>query len=230
MNVFFLILLLPMLFVFGCTSKYEKMLINNIAEVRQFIYVGENNNIKSSFICGSREKEYVANGMATELQDFGVVTFIIPNDIEIDKINAEYVLTIDTKKYNGQLEVNPFDGSLVADIGKIIDKKLNVSAKIIAGEFIEEIKLNLISDDWEIKFLDVIDIVVENYKKEIKSFIKDDVFCGEIYIKMVGEDSGYDWYFNMISIDGNSLSLIISKDNGNILASNFKDVNKVEKT
>jgi hypothetical protein len=97
---------------------------------------------------------------------------------------------------------------------------------LIAGEFVINMKLNLISDDWKIKYLDVIDIVIDKYKNEIKTFVEDDSLNGEVYIKMISGREGYCWYFNLISTDGNSLSLVISKDNGEILASNYKDINK----
>ena len=226
MRIFFLIFLMPIFLFFGCTSKYERMLLNNIAEARQFMYTGENDGIKASFVCGCREEEYVANGIATPLKDFGVITFELPKDSQIDKSVAQFVLTIGANRYDGVLETNPFDGSLVADIGEIVNKEHNASAKLIAGEFVIDIKLNLISDDWNVEYLDVVDIVVGKYKKEIKSFIKDNLLCGEVYIKMINGSGDYCWYFNLISTDGNSLSLVISKDNGEILASNYKDINK----
>ena len=181
MNILFFILLLPMFFVFGCTAKYEKILLNNIAEARQFMYVGEKDNVKATFICGCREKEYIANGIATELQDFGVITFFLDENVVIDKSLAKYILIVGTKKYDGTLETNPFDGSLVADIGKIIDKGTNITAKLIEGEYIKEMKLSLISDDWNIQYNDVVDIVIKNYKKEIKTFIKDDVLNSPLF-------------------------------------------------
>ena len=43
-------------------------------------------------------------------------------NIEIDKSIAKFILTVGEKKYDGELEINPFDGTLVADIGEIIEK------------------------------------------------------------------------------------------------------------
>lgn len=221
MKIFFLILLIPFVFV-GCTSRYESLLINNISEARQFIYEGEDDGVKATFICGYREEDYVADGKTTPHKDFGVVTFDLEDEIEIDKTIAKFVLTIGTTRYDGVLVTNPFDGTLVADIGKLVHKEENATAKIIAGEFIKEIDLHLISDDWNVKYLDVVDIVVKNYKNEIKSFIKENVLNGEVYIKMIeGEGGDYYWYFNVIATDGDSMSLIISPYTKDILASNI---------
>lgn len=221
MKIFFLILIVPFIFV-GCTSKYENLLINNISEARQFIYVGNSDGVKVNFICGCREEDYVADGKATPLKDFGVVTFNVDNKIEIDKTIAKFVLTIGSSRYDGLLVTNPFDGTLVADIGKIVNKEDNATAKIVAGEFVKVINLELISDSWNVKYLDVIDIVVKNYKDELKSFVKENIFNGEVYIKMIeGEDGDYYWYFNCISTDGDSISLIVSTETKEILASNI---------
>ena len=225
MKIFFLILIIQTLIV-GCTSKYESLLINNISEARQFIYVGEVDGIKTSFVCGCRESEYVANGVSTPLIDFGVITFKLPKDIELNKSIAQYVLSVGTSRYDGLLETNPFDGSLVADIGKVVSKNDVASVKIIAGEFVKNIPLTLISDDWKVQYLDVIDIACKNYKNELRSFVKDNIFRGEVYIKMIeGEDENYYWYFNVISMDGQNISLLISTS-GELLTSNV-NINKI---
>ena len=59
-------------------------------------------------------------------------------------------------------------------------------------------------------------------QEELKSFLKDGIFSGEVYIKMIeGNGNEYYWYFNLISTDGDSISLIISNMTGEILASNI---------
>ena len=142
MKIFLLIFLFPVFLILGCTSKYERMLLNNIAEARQFIYTGKRDGIEVSFVCGCREEEYIANGIATPLKDFGVITFQLSKDSQIDKSIAQFVLMVGTSRYDGVLETNPFDGSLVADIGKIVNKESIASAKLIAGEFVLDIKLS----------------------------------------------------------------------------------------
>lgn len=206
----------------GCVAKNERDLINNMSESRQFIFVQEVDNFSVSLVCGAREEKYVYDGVATPLKDFGVITIKIPKDSDLKNKDVEFILNVGDKTYSGIFEHNPFDESLVADIGEIVEKKDEVTLNIKSIDFEKQFKLSLVSDKWEVSYLDVIDIVVKNYKKELKSFYKDNVFCGEVYVKIKeGEngDKNYYWYFNLISPDGNSISSIISPLTGEILAS-----------
>lgn len=223
MKLFFL-LLITMCLCSGCGNKYEKYLKNNTAEIRNYLFVGSDDNIDVSLISGKREKTYIVNGYATELVDFGVLTFLPKKNLELDYTIANYVLFVGTNKFGGALQKNPFDGSLVVDIKTNISPTANVSAKINIGEFSREIKLNCVNANWNIQSNDVYDILSKKFKSEIGECVVDKSFAGEVYIKILNDAdenvSDYYWYVCILTRTGGRLSLIISPETGETLAIN----------
>lgn len=223
MKLFFLIFLASLTF-FGCSSNTEKYLRQNTAELREYLYEGSVDGVSASLIFGKREKNYIVNGYATELVEFGVLTFDVPKDIQIDETIAKYVVTIGTTRYSGDLQKNPFENTLVADIKKNISGVQSVTAKIIAGEFVKEIKLVCINENWKIKSADVYSLVAKAFKNDFAKMISNNSFAGELYIKIINDSdentSDYYWYVCVIGRTGGRLSLIVSPKTGEILAVN----------
>ena len=185
---------------------------------------GKSDNINASLICGLREKDYVINGYATELIEFGILTFDIENINDYDEKIATYVLLVGTVRYDGDLQKNPFDNTLVADIKTIINSSENVTAKIIIGDFTQEIKLKNVCNNWSVDSEEVYKIVAKNFKDDIKKLIINNVFNGEVYVKIINDADinvgDYYWYVNIVNRTGRKLSLIISPHTSEILAVN----------
>lgn len=220
----FLLLFFSIISLTACTKKYENLLKSNTAEVQKFMLVGENDNVKASLVCGLREKEYKINGYATELIEFGILTFDLKNIEDYDITLAQYVLNVGTLRYDGDLEKNPFNGTLVTDIKRIIDCNENIYVKLIIGDFSQDISLTLVGTDWKVDTNDVYKSLANNYKKEINAINSDNVFGGEVYIKIVNDSdiykSDYYWYVSIVGRKGGTLSLIISPVTSDILAVN----------
>lgn len=221
---FFIVILIGVCLFSSCNNKYENLLKSNTAEVREFIMEGKSEGINASLVCGMREKDYKINGYATELIEFGVLTFEIENIENYDDSKANYVLFVGTNRFDGILEKNPFNGTLVADIKQIIDREANVIAKIIIGEFKREIRLNVIGMDWKVDVEQVYEIVASNFKAQISTLNSNNIFNGEVYIKILNDadiyKGDYYWYVSIISRKGGTLSMIISPYSKEILAIN----------
>ena len=221
--VFFV--LIGALLISGCQSSLERKVWDNIAEIRQFVVYGKEEGISASLTCGRREFEYKLNGYATDLIEFGVITIMLD---DIDKINfesADYVLFVGTKKYEGDLQKNPFDNTLVADIKKIVSYTENISLELyIDKEKIDSLKLKRVDADWQITYDDCVALLVGQYKKELKSLIKKSEFEGEVYIKILNDFdkniNDFYYYVSVVGRSGDTLSIIISPKTGNILACN----------
>ena len=225
MKIFFFVCI--GLVLVGCSDYVYEDLMNNIAEVRQFLLEGSNESGRCTLVCGIRESDYVLNGVATEGQEFGVVSFYL-NEIEYNK---EYNFRLKTPKeeYMGYLEKNPYDGSLVADIGKIIDYSEYVVAEIIIDEKEIGFSLNSISDNFKIDYMEVIKNFSNIYKKELKSIKQNNKFKAELYVKIIEDvtfDGKYYWQVKVISTLGDSITALISVENGNVMASNINLISK----
>lgn len=221
MKLFFLII--SMLIFSSCGNKYENILISNTSEIRECLCVGESEELSASLTVGMREKNYIVNGYSTELIEFGVLSFELRN-IDVDKNNCQFILFVGTDKYTGDLQENPFDQTLVADIQKVVDCNKKIVARLISNNVEIDVELFSINRDWNITSSDVYKIIAKNLKDEIKAFINNNIFEGEVYIKIINDQditkNDYYWYVNIIGRNGKRLSAIVSPIKNEILAKN----------
>lgn len=215
-----LILLCGVLLLCGCTNLkiYDKA-INNLAEVRYNLYSGKTDDISVTLMSGKREKDYVINGYCTDSVDFGVITFKVKSDIIMpDEVN--FVLTVGTTRHDGVLEKNPFDGSYVYDLKTIIDSEEVITAKIIAGEFVDSVELTSVTNNFNVNWDNALKIACKELNDSLNSFIENDEFKGECYIKLICDEDimgTYYWYVNFVSRNGKSYSVIIDPISNEIM-------------
>ncbi len=205
----------------GCTNKYVNLTKENLAEVRHNLYAGETDNLSVTFMSGYREKDYVINGYNTQLIEFGVVTINLKNDNISKSDTANYVLLVNTNRYEGECEINPFDGSYVADIKQLVSQDADISLKFTIGSFTEEIALNNVSSAWKIDYNEALNIACKQLKPQLKKMING-TFMGETYIKIIYDNkiqSGeYFWFVNFVGRTGTTHSVIIHPNTGEVLA------------
>lgn len=207
-------------------------MLDNIAEIREFVLYGTEQELSVTLMCGKRESEYKIDGFASELIPFGVITITLSEDYMGDVDTSSFVLFVGTQKFEGELQKNPFDGTFVADIGKIIDRSQNVSIDVYLNGEKESIKLKDIGEEWSVCVQDCVDILLDNFADEITGFVYDGEFQGEVYLKIIDDydrfKSTFYYYVFVVDRAGSSISMLISPINGEILASNSNIMPKKE--
>ena len=212
-----------LLFSVGCANvnKFYNFANKNIAEVRKNMYVGETDNLKVSLISGLREKDYVINGFATELVEFGVLTFMFKTDVALPE-TVNYVLTIGTTRHDGVLEQNPYDGSFVCDVKKVVDSNDVITAKIIAGEFVESVEVVSVLSGWNVDDVNALKLACSELKSELNDFVENDEFYAECYIKIINDPdvdkNNYFWYVNFVGRNGKNYAVVINPVSNEIMA------------
>lgn len=206
----------------GCNSlKVYDYAKNNIAEYRQNLYVGENENISVSLTSGCREKDYVVNGFCTEPIEFAVLTFNLKQDVSVPE-TVNYVLTVGTARYDGLLEKNPYNGSYVCDIKKIIESQEVITAKIIAGDFVDYVELKTVTEKWNVNYDNALRLACVELKNELSEFIENNEFYAECYIKIINDETisenNYFWYVNFVSKTGKTFAVVIDPVSNEIMA------------
>lgn len=207
----------------GCSLGLETKIYNNLSEIVDFVVCGENETMSVSLMCGRREVEYKINGYSTELIPYGVLCVSLKNDDE-NIGNVDYVLFVGTIKYQGNMQKNPYDGTWVADIKTIIDKNENISVDIVINETKTSFKLKAVNEEWKVSSNEVVRILVDKYKEQLKKMVIDGVFEGEVYIKLITDTEGYSlqYYYYVAVVDrkGGSFNFLVSPKTKEILASN----------
>lgn len=218
-----MLILFSALTLVGCagTNKLYDFAKANIAEVRENMYVGESDNLKVSLISGLREKDYVVNGLATSVVEFGVLTFVFKTEVALPE-TVNYVLTVGTTRYDGILEQNPYDGSFVCDVKTIINSNEVISAKIIAGEFVESVEVTSVTSNWNVNATNALKLACVELKNELAGFIENDEFYAECYIKIINDPdvdkNNYFWYVNFVGRNEKTFAVVIDPVSNEIMA------------
>ena len=206
----------------GCYKDTTFIALNNsIAEKRISLVYGECDGVKATIMTGYREEDYVINGVASNLIEFFVLTFYVEGFDAYDYGEATFILNIGIDRFTGVLELNPYDNSLVVDIGKIYDVSENVMAKLNILGKTYKIYFKPVSSEWCINADSAIDIYYKTFKGDLKNFVVKDKLNGEVYVKILQEEIGkqYYWYISFVSTDGKSVSALIDIDTGDIVTS-----------
>ena len=207
--------------LFGChNQKLFDMALNNVAEVRELMFCGSNKNIKATLISGFREEDYVVNGYCADPMEFGVLTFEVLADVSFLE-NVNYVLTIGSVRFDGKLEHNPYNDTYVCDIQKRITPGQNIFAKIIAGDFVENVELFTVTNNWVLDYKAALKTACIELDDELNEFVKDEQFCGECYIKILNDDEldgTYYWFVNFVSRFGKNYAVVVDPITAEILA------------
>ena len=204
----------------GCTSKYFTYAKDNISEIRTILYYYQDENITVKFDSGYREENYKIDGIHTSNIPFGVVTFFVKDSID-KSITPQFVLLLGTSRLDGKLVQSPFDNSYVADIGKLVSNGTKIVAKFMAGDIVYECPMQCLSDGWTIDAYEALKVACNTFRKDLKHFVVNNMFCGEVYIRCVTDTNmsdEYFWYVNFVDNDKNQYTCIISNTTGKVLA------------
>ena len=206
--------------VFVSCNKLERKYKSNISEARYNYFYGEVGGYKMSFTSGVRESDFKLDGYHTENVEFGVLTIITPNEVEFVD-DATFKIDYDNKTINGILEQNPFDLSLMADIGFVIQEVDNIKITFKMGDIEKLVELRDVTKIFNYNYDSAFDVFIENCKEELKQFVVDNEFQAEVYIKIMHDDtvdSGYYFLVRVVGRSGKILSAIINPISGEMLA------------
>ena len=131
-----LLLCTCVVFINACSPKVLTYVQENIAEVHYNIYAGASDEVSCAYSAGKREIDYKLNGYATQLIDFGLITFVVNNSNVVADVPS-FELSYGNVKTEGTLEQNPYDRSYVADIKQIITTLTEMIATIKLGSYVK---------------------------------------------------------------------------------------------
>lgn len=222
-NLLVLILILLCIPFFGCSNNLRTLVQNKLSEVRYNLFMACNDEIIVKFSSGFREDPYILNGKSENKKEFGIITVKFLKPISNKTSLPSFVITISDMDFDGEFELNPFDQTYVQDIETFVLDESSVYIKISFADFSFESSLKNVSKDFAISHKDALNTFVNTYQKEIQQILKSN-HDFEIYVKIINDpsleiDKNY-FYVCLISTIGESFSMVIDPQNGNILAKN----------
>lgn len=212
----FCLIFVPCILVACGGNSLEGAISSNISEYRQNFFYGSNSNYTASFTDGKREQDFVTNGTSTPLVGFGVLV-VRAKDTTSD--NLDFELKINEEQITGTLSKNPFDNSYVIDVEREVSAGDKVLLKINSFDQ-EYTQLDNLSSEWAVNHNKALNIFVEHNKENLSKYYVDNVFSGEVYIKIVADkldEGNIYWYVLCVLTDGNVMGSLISVKTGEIL-------------
>lgn len=204
------------LMFFGCGNNILKLVKDNMSEITEVYYYAEKQNFSVSISYGKRENEYITDGKSEDKVDFCLLSLNL-KETSKDEIKTAKII-IDDNETSLELLRNPKNGAYMVDI----EKKLSGSEKI---DFIFENKsttLQALSNDFKINHNKALEIAVGELEKEINKEKSYNNLNGECYLRVLNKDVNnltlpY-WCFTVFNTKGEDFSVIISTEDGSILA------------
>lgn len=216
--IFLVVIFALMGFVSGCGKSLDYLLLNNISEVQESVFVGSCKGVQATFITGYREEEYIKNGISLGSIPFAVLT--IASEEKTALIVDNFELVIGENMYLGTLLKNPYTNEYQADLGSVVSGDSAVVSLNINGEQIDVAMLS-ISDGLNYGAYDAIKMVAESRGESFKPYLSKGTLCGEVYIKLLGKfernNKDLSWGITVITRDGKRLNFVVSADSGGLL-------------
>lgn len=226
MKKYFLILFfIVMIGISACGKDSVIVAIEgSLAEKRIALVDSTTTGAYASIMTGYREEEYVINGIATELIEFCVVTFMIDGFEAYDYTKAQCVINIGIERYERDLELNPYDNSLVTDLGKIYNIDENVMARLLVNGKTYKFYFKPVSREWCVDSDSAIRIYADYFREDLQSFITSAKLQGEVYVKILSDRKlgAYYWHISFVSTSGDRLSAVIDVETGELVSNDIK--------
>ncbi len=212
--------------VFSCVltacSKSPDDLINKaMSEVTYRYFSYENDDFSLSISVGKRENPYFVDGVHHDTVDFSLIVF---KDKQFKLTENSLVCQLIIAGQNNEitLEYNPIADAYMYDLGYEIKNNDKVDF-FYNGKIYET---TLLSESFGISTTKAIEIASKEFNDLIKKYTSNNKLQGECYLKVLGERGNRNsdqlfWCFTFVANDNTSYNLIVSVEDGIILASDI---------
>lgn len=205
----FLGLILCCFILCGCMARID--LKEYMSEITTLYFEGQNSFFSSSISVGEREKVYIIDGKSGDNTDFSLVSLKFLSPIDEQQINVE--ISINDKKEDVLLYFNPLTGVFINDLGYALNRDDRVTLSY-GGSILE---FNL--QNFEIDYIQALDIAKDELQNEIKSNLKKGELDGECYLKILvsSDNESKFWLFTLVNLAGENINILIDVHSGQII-------------
>ncbi len=196
----------------ACNKKETENEDDNVSRIVNSYFVGETENFKVTLEEGAREKNFVADGVATNVKPFAEMIITPQKVIEVE--NIEYTIKGENSTINGTVITDKF-GAYKTEVSAL--DFVPVSITLSVGENAEEIEIcNVLQD--KLTAVDVINIAQREFEERILQEQADGL-SREVYVKLISADNeNYYYYVSYIGKGVDYWGLLINPDDGTIIS------------
>lgn len=204
-------------FFTGCGTSIKTDVINNMADIRYNLFVGQAENVSVNLMCGMRENPYQSDGIAKKNVQFGVITAtfkVHPTQI------VHFALTVGSQTFAGVMEENPYNHTYMVDIEKIVSSEEGVYLTI--ENVAQNMQLIPESKDWTVQYGQALDIGISALEEDLKTLYEKRKFKAECFLKIIFDEAAaenpYYWCFGYTAQNGSKALVIFDVHEGKILS------------
>ena len=168
----------------GCDSKSkaETNFNNHLIEVRNNLFVAEDDDFYATVCTGQREQEYALDGVVNEMVPFGIVTFARLDNECLKQDEYLFTLKVNGEDIVGSLEKSPYDNTYCADIEQeIADDAEMVLQIVVDGNNFSQTLTN-VSGSFGVDKDKAVAIACEELKDSVKSLSKEKGCFSEAFV------------------------------------------------
>ncbi len=198
-----------------------QLALDNIAEARFYLKTAESENPIGTvhLYSGLREKDFQADGIATEPQAFTVLS-VEPKD-ETAVVDGKMVVEIklnDEEPETYTLEKNPYGNNYACDLGKSLDESMSVTVTFKAGtETVGTVELKNSMPENSIKWETALEIASKEMADKINTGSRIETST-KILCDNQTADTPY-WFVTFITENGDRYFVVVSHD-GKVIGTN----------
>lgn len=223
---FISLILFASLVLVSCVDNTYNLVKDNLSEIRENILCYSDEDVFVTFMSGSREENYVADGISDNLVDFAVITLdFYSKDYAYNEKKVSYATTIEGVEYSGEMLNNPYDNSFVVDLSVNATDITELQIDFVIDDTSCVATLSQVNGEWSYNHLDAVQIICKDLKHYIGQYVENNQLNAECYIKVVHNTeypTQYYWCVQIVTTNGTSMTEIINPTTGEILAKNIK--------
>ena len=198
----------------ACGKTIQSYVEENMSEITKEYYIVEKDNYSATLSVCERESDFLYNGQSTESVDFALLSILFKNDVNERIIKVS--VTSGENTVEVEAEFNPMNNMFMADIVDDITLTDAVSVSY------DNSAVTLEKKNFTIGYEEALEIACNNLGMRLEECKSYNNFYAECYLRVLSEhgdnfDNLY-WGFTCLDYDGESFSIVISVDDGSILA------------
>ncbi len=213
-TILFLLFSCLLFTLFGCKKSMD--LSPFVSELKTQIYSSESEEFKLTASYGFKEKHYNSDGKISER--VYVLAFRLL-DKQSDNVSYSLLFDYNGVNYKTNFKLNPVSHVLLAviEIENFNEKEFTVTLAFSSKSV--NLAMKSCVPDQTITYQNALSILQKNQPELIKLYLNENnIFCGEIILRILIKESHSYWYVGLCDKDGNLKALLLDGFTGEVLA------------
>ena len=215
---FFCILFFVVVAICFCSCKSKLEYFNYVSELRSNIFLAQNEDFSLRIYAVEKENPYAPDGIKKETSHRTEVYLVAPSGEK----NCELSFSVDGKNYGGEMSFDNVRAEYYYSCTLDISALTELPCEITYGESQLTLTAHSVKTPSVISPYNLLQTLIQTETELFSSLTDKYGFAGEIYIRLLYEDSPY-YYVGVMDRNGNAHAFLINAQTGKILAKRQAD-------